>query len=330
MPAYNVGEFIAEAIESVRQQTYPDWRLIVINDGSTDGTLEIAREYESRDERIKVISSPLPSGSPLLPRFLGIEQADTDFIIPMDSDDWIERDYLEQIVRLQERCDLDAVYPTMVVMKHGEERDLIPGGTDLYGEILNGREAFRLTLNGWKINLNGGLLRRNIWLKVYLETAGIRPPVKKGGIFDEVQERLVALESPRVGISHSRYYYRDNENSMARLRTSRLFHYLVNNRLLIDYIRQRFGEDSEEYRSIQLQNFYGVVWGYRLLSYYKFQEVERGKAMEMIEDARRITDRGIIKSETSFHYRFMAALPSVIACGVFGLIDRLRKRYPDV
>ena len=56
MPAYNSEDFIAAAIESVLSQTFPDFELIVSDDGSRDGTLEIARSYAARDRRIRILS----------------------------------------------------------------------------------------------------------------------------------------------------------------------------------------------------------------------------------------------------------------------------------
>lgn len=55
LPSYNGEEYIRESIESVREQTYQDWELIIVDDCSTDRTLEIAREYAARDRRIIVI-----------------------------------------------------------------------------------------------------------------------------------------------------------------------------------------------------------------------------------------------------------------------------------
>ena len=56
IPFYNDGKYFAQAIQSVLNQTYQDYELILINDGSTDNSLKIAQEYASRDSRIIVIS----------------------------------------------------------------------------------------------------------------------------------------------------------------------------------------------------------------------------------------------------------------------------------
>lgn len=57
LPTYNGSKFISESIESVINQTYQDWELIIVNDCSTDNTLEICREYEKKDSRIRVIDN---------------------------------------------------------------------------------------------------------------------------------------------------------------------------------------------------------------------------------------------------------------------------------
>ena len=57
LPTYNGSKFLRDSIESVLNQTYQEWELIIVNDCSTDNTLEIAKEYEAKDDRIKVISN---------------------------------------------------------------------------------------------------------------------------------------------------------------------------------------------------------------------------------------------------------------------------------
>lgn len=59
LPTYNGEKFIKKSIDSILDQTYQDWELIIVNDCSSDHTLQIAREYEARDKRIRVISNPI-------------------------------------------------------------------------------------------------------------------------------------------------------------------------------------------------------------------------------------------------------------------------------
>ena len=57
MPVYNGGEYLSEAIESVLNQTYADFEFLIINDGSTDNSESIVKEYTSKDERIKYVEN---------------------------------------------------------------------------------------------------------------------------------------------------------------------------------------------------------------------------------------------------------------------------------
>jgi glycosyltransferase involved in cell wall biosynthesis len=94
MPAYNTEPFLAEAIESILTQTHQDFELIMIDDGSTDRTLEIMRAYESSDHRIRVISQEnLGVG---FARNAGIAIARGEWIAAMDADDVMEPIRLER------------------------------------------------------------------------------------------------------------------------------------------------------------------------------------------------------------------------------------------
>ena len=95
IPAYNAEIFIAESIMSVMNQTYPNWEMIIVNDGSTDNTLDILREYETIDKRIKVINQE--NKGPLLAREAGIDISTGDYLMFLDADDYYELNALELI-----------------------------------------------------------------------------------------------------------------------------------------------------------------------------------------------------------------------------------------
>jgi Glycosyl transferase family 2/Carbohydrate binding domain/Leucine-rich repeats of kinetochore protein Cenp-F/LEK1 len=109
MPAYNAATTIAEAIESVLAQTSPDWELIVVNDGSSDATLEVATAFAARDSRIRVISQP--NGGESAARNTGLAEARYDWIVFLDADDWILPAYVERMtLELANQPSLDAVH----------------------------------------------------------------------------------------------------------------------------------------------------------------------------------------------------------------------------
>ena len=86
MPAYNSEKYIAEAIESILNQTFTDFEFIILNDGSTDNTAKIIKEYAKKDKRIKLIDNKKNQG---LVSILnqGLDLARGEYIARMDSDD---------------------------------------------------------------------------------------------------------------------------------------------------------------------------------------------------------------------------------------------------
>ena len=85
MPVYNAGGYLPEAIESILKQTYTDFILYVLNDGSTDGSLDTLNEYAKDDSRVRVVSHENRGLIATLNE--GIALTDTEFVARMDSDD---------------------------------------------------------------------------------------------------------------------------------------------------------------------------------------------------------------------------------------------------
>lgn len=105
VPVYNVEQYIENAVNSVKAQTYTDWELLLVNDGSTDQSLQICRKFEKQDPRIHVIDKA--NGGVSSARNAGIEQARGEWIGFLDGDDWMEADCLETVsAETDERTDV--------------------------------------------------------------------------------------------------------------------------------------------------------------------------------------------------------------------------------
>lgn len=97
-PCYNGEKTIQDTILSVLNQTYTHWELLIIDDCSTDSSEILIHNFSSKDSRIKYLKTNLPSGSPTLPRNIGIENAKGRFIAFLDCDDiWLPTKLEEQI-----------------------------------------------------------------------------------------------------------------------------------------------------------------------------------------------------------------------------------------
>ncbi|AHM58641.1 glycosyl transferase family 2 [Flammeovirgaceae bacterium 311] len=96
IPCFNRERFITDTIESVLSQTYSNWELIVVDDGSTDNSIKILKSYSEKDERISYFERlRLPKGAPTC-RNIGVENARGEYIIYLDSDDILAEYCLER------------------------------------------------------------------------------------------------------------------------------------------------------------------------------------------------------------------------------------------
>lgn len=92
-PVYNANNFLVGAINSVLEQHYSNWELLLIDDGSIDGSGDICDSYSKKDKRIKVIHQSNQGQS--IARLKGIEKSDGDYVLFLDSDDYYEPNALE-------------------------------------------------------------------------------------------------------------------------------------------------------------------------------------------------------------------------------------------
>lgn len=93
IPCHNYGRYVGDAIDSVLAQTYSDYEIICVNDGSTDDTVQILKAYE---DMMTIVTLPVSSGSPAKPRNIGaMEHSVGDLLLFLDADDTIDSHYLE-------------------------------------------------------------------------------------------------------------------------------------------------------------------------------------------------------------------------------------------
>lgn len=107
VPVYNPGRYLTKCVDSIIGQTYTNLEIILVNDGSTDGSKEKCQAYVLKDRRVKLINQP--NQGVVVAKKNGVKSAAGDWIAFVDSDDYIEEDYIECLVRLQEESKADIV-----------------------------------------------------------------------------------------------------------------------------------------------------------------------------------------------------------------------------
>ena len=101
VPVYNIKEYIDKCIDSIVNQTYSEIEIIIVDDGSSDGTEQIVDEYEKKYKNIAVYHTENKGVSAA--RNLGISKASGKWIIFVDGDDYLENGYVETLVELMKK-----------------------------------------------------------------------------------------------------------------------------------------------------------------------------------------------------------------------------------
>lgn len=100
VPIHNSGQYLDFCIQSIREQEFSDFELILINDGSTDSSAEIIERHAAEDSRIKVLTNLQASGNPGTPRNQALAIAKGVYVGFVDSDDWINRDFYSELMSM--------------------------------------------------------------------------------------------------------------------------------------------------------------------------------------------------------------------------------------
>jgi glycosyltransferase involved in cell wall biosynthesis len=160
LPCYNVEKYLSRSIESVLNQSYDDFELLVVIDGSPDNSKSIAEKYAKQDNRINVFEKQ--NGGLSDARNYGLERAKGEFIYFMDSDDWIESNLLEDNLKIIEGENLD-----LVIFGYIQDDEDLNGNVILSIDVLP--KLFKLKKDEPNINIDEhhlGLLGY-AWNKIY-------------------------------------------------------------------------------------------------------------------------------------------------------------------
>lgn len=204
VPVYNSGKYLRECIDSILAQTFSDFELILIDDGSTDDSPAICDEYAARDHRIHVIHQPNSGVSAA--RNAGIEAAKGQWIMFVDSDDMIKPDMVQTLLDEAERTDADIVTCDFEF--------LYPDGHKEPYATFNWNEAYVNALTDYITELwticCGCLIRRQLFtMHVISYPIGIRWCEDF-----HVIVRLIFYSKKIHRIEKCLYLYRQNEDSL--------------------------------------------------------------------------------------------------------------------
>ena len=123
--AYNAGHYFAEALEAVLGQTYRNLEIVLVNDGSTDDTLAIAKDFQGRDGRIRIISNPCNLGF-IASLNIGLDVVKGEYIARTDADDIVSADWIEKIVgKMEEDANIIAMGSYLEVLSEKDNNSVL-------------------------------------------------------------------------------------------------------------------------------------------------------------------------------------------------------------
>ena len=209
IPSFGQAQYLSEAIESVLDQTFKPHEIIVIDDGSTDGSLAIAKSYEPKIKVISQVNKGLASA-----RNTGIMNATGDYILPLDADDMLYPNCIERITKEIEETHADIIPPSFKVFGLGNEIVILEKNPTLemfkagnrFGYFSAIKRSVLLEVGGYSPRMTWGYEDYHLWFDL----------LKRGKTFSVIQEALVLYRVKENSMIHSAKAH--HEELMAQIR----------------------------------------------------------------------------------------------------------------
>jgi glycosyltransferase involved in cell wall biosynthesis len=207
MAVYNKAPYLRESIGSVLNQDMGDFELVCVDAQSSDGSLQILKEYAAQDSRVKVYSTTY-SRIPAVTKNYGIDRTVGNYVFNLDADDYLQPDTLSKMVDCAQETGADAIVPDLqTVSEDGEyQPPFISGVKGDRNLLLTSRQAVTESLD-WTIHgfalWNGRLIRR-----IRFEEFGTYS--------DEYSTRVLFFNCNKVAFCSGTYFHRVSSKSLTR------------------------------------------------------------------------------------------------------------------
>lgn len=247
VPIYNVDKYLEECIESLKNQTYKNLEIILINDGSTDNSEQICRKEEKQDNRIVFINKN--NGGSASAKNVGLKIAKGDYITFIDSDDFIEPDMIEYMVNTIKKYNSDIIQCSFTNLYKNTEKFK---QDKIIEQKIGSKDFFKLFLIKWDSSL--------FWNKLFKREVIENIFFKEGRcIDDEFFTYKCVINSKSIVTSNKIVYnYRMRKSGVMKSESSQK--QILKDR--IDYLYERYELVRKKYKDLD-KNFLE-----HLLTYY--------------------------------------------------------------
>lgn len=206
VPVYNVEKYLNKCINSILNQTFKDFELIIIDDGSSDKSGLICDEYEKKDKRIKVIHQENKGLSAA--RNIGIDLAIGDYITFIDSDDYIDENYLCIFYSVISKNNADIVMGGNIIVN--EDITTSDSLNKKYSfEIIEKRETYKKMMNNETITFSA-------WAKLYKSNLIKKIKYPIGKYYEDVYviNDIIECADKIIFTNYNGYYYLKRDDSI--------------------------------------------------------------------------------------------------------------------
>lgn len=246
-PVYNAENYIGNAINSVIEQSFTDWEMLCVDDESSDNSLSLLKEYQNKDNRIKVFTQK--NTGPLGARRLAFEHSTGEYIIYLDADDLFSKDLLQCLYKRMIESGADAVAPDMIRRFPDKDISWNKENNINIKEELTGMEGFMETFPWRKLH------NFNLWKRTIFERSTYHPYLDNNNFnADEILQRILLLNCKKIVFSTGgAYIHTANMESITHVLSKRSFNRLSANDKLI-----QLGIDNNLTQE-QMEQIYGFA-----------------------------------------------------------------------
>ncbi len=236
VPVYNVEKYLRECLDSLIAQTYRNIEIVCFNDASTDNSLKILNEYANNDCRIKIINS-LTNVKQGGGRNRGIVSSRGEYICFVDSDDWVDKRFVEKLYNALTRANADIATADYYVYDNGKLNEIYHLEKNLRCSSLELKK--RILLNGCRL-----------WTSIFKRSLIIDNNLffPEGVIYEDnaIAPALFLSAAKIVKIDDNLYFYRKNTESTTHIKNDyRFFDRLQTSVLAIENIKRLPNYSSE-------------------------------------------------------------------------------------
>lgn len=216
VPVYKVEPYLHQCVDSILNQTFKDFELILVDDGSPDSCPQICDDYAKKDSRVKVIHKE--NGGLSSARNAGLdwvfEHSNSEYISFVDSDDWIDRDFLNWLLFVAKRSSADVVMSSVIEVYRNKKK-----------AIMFKVESFHSSYIFYKRSKNNCYTYTTVWGKLFsLKSIG-NLRFKNGTLREDefFSNSLYKNDFLIATVESFGYYYRKRDTGIVGSKTPRLY-----------------------------------------------------------------------------------------------------------